>query len=396
MGRYIPGEIDSWGDRFMVLSHARLGPAFLEPLLKYAVYIANASPIRGLSLVIDGCSRPYAPLTLWYDGQARADSGATIAYPTLKDFRVFDCPAVIKARVRRASDHSFAGPSQVLHNRNIIQRNVSGIFVGLPADKPGWQIFVPASGRFHDSKDAAFDEYFTTPNLAINQSLFHDALPIRQLNQPLAPVDMISVASAGLPSVHAPERFTTSWAFLSGFSDADSSASIESEPVNLNGWSTADWPPFVPPTTENLFLLKKGLLWTISNCSMSLPSSKKGKMRLTRMKPMTIRIMAMMSLLLLMKRTILMQLNKMPLLLMRPLLQLLKLLLPMFSMPKQPMLLLRKKFEHPVLQRNEFLSSVTTLCVQRVQEGRLRMIQRMPMPSLLPVRDLQVGGGAGK
>ena len=66
-----------------------------------------------------------------------------------------------------------------LDSKNIMQRGVCGVFVGLPTNQAGWLICVPQSGRVFVSTDATFDENFGTFALAHNKVLCHNSLPVQ-------------------------------------------------------------------------------------------------------------------------------------------------------------------------------------------------------------------------
>ena len=75
------------------------------------------------------------------------------------------------------------GPHGTLDNRNIVQRGVRGIHLGFPSNQAGWVIFIPSSRHVLSSADVSFDESFASAS-SFNEQMFHDASPVRRLNQP--------------------------------------------------------------------------------------------------------------------------------------------------------------------------------------------------------------------
>ena len=93
-------------------------------------------------------------------------------------YKVFGCPVVAKVYARSTAQTKRSKKTN-LNSKNIIQRGVRGIFVGFPKEKPGWQIFVPQSGRVMTTVDVAFDEDFSSQGLAYDKTLYHNALSVR-------------------------------------------------------------------------------------------------------------------------------------------------------------------------------------------------------------------------
>jgi hypothetical protein len=103
--------------------------------------------------------------------------------------RTWGCPVIFKAYHRGK-----------LHDKNIIQRGVRGIFVGFPINQAGYLLWVDQVGQFVVSADVLFDENFLSV-LAYNKLLFHNALPV------LAP-ETISINNS-TPIAHTGPPFVT-------------------------------------------------------------------------------------------------------------------------------------------------------------------------------------------
>ena len=64
----------------------------------------------------------------------------------VKQFHVFGCPCIAQLHSCQAiSDQDRA--LVTLTSKNITQRGVRGIFIGLPVNQAGWLVHVPASNK---------------------------------------------------------------------------------------------------------------------------------------------------------------------------------------------------------------------------------------------------------
>ena len=158
---------------FSMCNEARLGFAYLHHALMYACRVMDVLPIKGCISVIHGEKKQACPDLLWYSNVW--DSVA------VGHFRVFGCPCIAKVYTRRTMKDPDR-PSKkrsVLTSKNIIQRGVRGIFVGLPVNQAGWLVYIPQTGSVLTSSDVAFDEGFTSMGLAQDKLLFRDSQPVR-------------------------------------------------------------------------------------------------------------------------------------------------------------------------------------------------------------------------
>jgi hypothetical protein len=140
-----------------MLSHARLGPEYMHFALLYAAMITNMVPLRGLSITREGVAdpMPVTPFELYFKRK-----------PIISRLRVFGCPCIFKAHI-----------CGKLHDSNIIQRGVRGIWLGFPINQAGAIIWVGQVRRLIVSADYICDENFET-NLAYDRQLYHDGLSV--------------------------------------------------------------------------------------------------------------------------------------------------------------------------------------------------------------------------
>ena len=126
-------------------------------------------PIKGCLRIKDGQQTQSCPEAV-FKGTEQTKIGR---------FEAFGCPAVAKVFQRKTVPRSAEEKRTVSDSRNIIQRGVRGVFVGLPTNQAGWLVCVPQSDKVFTSADVAFDENFETFGLACNKLLCHDSLPVQ-------------------------------------------------------------------------------------------------------------------------------------------------------------------------------------------------------------------------
>ena len=154
---------------FSLLTNARLGWPFYHYALEYAAIIMDLLPVKGcIRTDKKGDICQSCPDAIFYN-KTRSKAGR---------LRVFGCPVIAKVYKRKTIRQEDT-PRINLDSRNIVQRGVRGIFVGLPHNQAGWSIYVPQSNRKFVSADVAFDEDFETLALAYDKTLYHDAIPTR-------------------------------------------------------------------------------------------------------------------------------------------------------------------------------------------------------------------------
>jgi hypothetical protein len=162
-----------------MMSHARLDSRFFDCCIVYAALITNLSPLRNLAITNnEGVTSPTTPFELYFGSK-----------PDIRRLRTWGCPVIFKAYHRGN-----------LHDKNIIQRGVRGIFVGFPINQAGYLLWVDQVGQFVVSADVLFDENFLSV-LAYNKLPFHDALPV------LAP-ETIAIDNSA-PVAHTGPPFVT-------------------------------------------------------------------------------------------------------------------------------------------------------------------------------------------
>lgn len=158
---------------FALCNNARLGWPFFHHALMYAVRIMEVLPKQGCEVMKDGEMVQTCPKAMWEQ----------VEQVSVSKYRVFGCPIIAKIYTRRATSsaqlHDPKAPRTVLNSKNIIQRGVRGIFLGLPTRQAGWLVYVPQSGRVLASADVAFDEDFDSVGLAYDRMLFYDSMPVR-------------------------------------------------------------------------------------------------------------------------------------------------------------------------------------------------------------------------
>jgi hypothetical protein len=163
-----------------MLTHARLDARFFDCCITHAALITNLSPLRNLTITNnEGVTSPTTPFELYFGSK-----------PDIRRLRTWGCPVIFKAYHRGN-----------LHDKNIIQRGVRGIFVGFPVNQAGYLLWVDQVGQFVVSADVSFDENFLSV-LAYNKLPFHDALPV--LAPETTSIDnSMPVAHTGPPFVSA-------------------------------------------------------------------------------------------------------------------------------------------------------------------------------------------------
>ena len=158
---------------FCLCNNARLGWPFFHHALMYATRIIEVLPKEGCEVLRDGVLVQSCPRAMW-EQKEQINVGK---------YRVWGCPVVAKIYTRRATSSNQLtdprAPRTVLTPKNIVQRGVRGIFLGIPEDQAGWLVYVPQSGRVFASADVAFDEDFDSVGLAHNKMLFYDSMPVR-------------------------------------------------------------------------------------------------------------------------------------------------------------------------------------------------------------------------
>jgi hypothetical protein len=162
-----------------MLSHARLGPEYMHFALLYAAMITNMVPLCGLSIQREGIPdpMPVTPFELYFKRK-----------PIISRLRVFGCSCIFKAHIRGK-----------LHDSNIIQRGVRGIWLGFPINQAGAIIWVGQVRRLIVSADYVCDENFES-NVAYDRQLYHDGLSVRSVN-PIPPLPSDRLAHTGPPLV---------------------------------------------------------------------------------------------------------------------------------------------------------------------------------------------------
>ena len=150
------------------LTHARLSHASFIDSFFYAVRVRSVLPLQScLRVLPDGTRKLSCSSELYHKMPAR-----------ISRFRVFGCPAVMKVHSRpRLGGEAI---TTTFKPKNIIQRGVRGMFIGLPINQAGYEILIPSTGERYVCEDVAFDENFSSP-LAYNEYMFRDALPTRDI-----------------------------------------------------------------------------------------------------------------------------------------------------------------------------------------------------------------------
>ena len=158
---------------FSLCNNARLGWSFVHHSLMYATDIMEVLPAQGCVIQTEDGPKQSCPKAMWYQKDQ----------VSVGRYRVFGCPVVAKIYARKAKSSLQAtnpkAPRFGLTPKNVIQRGVRGIFLGLPRGRAGWLVYVPQSGRVFASADVAFDEDFDSVGLAFDKMLFYDSMPIR-------------------------------------------------------------------------------------------------------------------------------------------------------------------------------------------------------------------------
>jgi hypothetical protein len=154
-----------------MLAHARLLNHYFDASIRYAWMISNILPIRGVGISTEEAYyKKCTPYEKYF-----------IAIPNLARFSVFGYPSIVKFYRWKSVDN------EVLHEGNIIQRGIRGVFIGFPTNQAGWQVFIPTYNHVLISCDVAFDEKFES-HLSFDAKMFHDAMPSRPIPPP-GPVD---------------------------------------------------------------------------------------------------------------------------------------------------------------------------------------------------------------
>jgi hypothetical protein len=139
---------------FAAMIHARVGFEFFDFAFEHAWKVYAVLPIHGL--LKDG--RPSTPHEMY-----------TNTKPALRRFRVLFCPSV--ASIGRRKE---LGTKRILHRGNNAERGIAGIFVAIPRDSAGWEIYIPSTGATVISMDVQFDENFES-TLAYTRQRFTGA-----------------------------------------------------------------------------------------------------------------------------------------------------------------------------------------------------------------------------
>jgi hypothetical protein len=162
-----------------LLLHARLSDEFQNQSLIHAALIANLLPVKGVMKINDkGEEQAATPFELYFGHK-----------PNIARLRVFGCPCIFKAHVRRGGK---------LTSKNIIQRGVRGIWLGFPVNQAGALIWVDQVRKLIVSDDYLCDEQFRS-TLAYTYKPYADAQPTRapfQSSDPDRPV-----AHTGPPAI---------------------------------------------------------------------------------------------------------------------------------------------------------------------------------------------------
>ena len=133
---------------------------FFHNALQYAWQICVVLPAKSTSMEDDdGDLIPTTPHYLYFGGKK----------PDVRRYRMFGCPAVVKVCTRTDIK------GQPLDHRNLVQRGIRAVFAGFPINQAGWQFYNPATGKLFTSKDASFDESFSSV-ATYNDSVHHDSL----------------------------------------------------------------------------------------------------------------------------------------------------------------------------------------------------------------------------
>ena len=126
---------------FAFMAHARVGEPFTGLALEHAFKVFNCLPIRGLA------NNDGAPTTPFFKFFGKK--------PKLDQFKVLFCPVVCKKYTAKKDGHTVKPTKSP-------QRGCRGIFVGLPVDQAGYNIYVPSTRQIINSGNVIFDENFTS------------------------------------------------------------------------------------------------------------------------------------------------------------------------------------------------------------------------------------------
>ena len=141
---------------FSFMAHARVGEAFTGLALEHAFKGFNCLPIQGL---MDDSGAPTTPFFKFFGKK-----------PKLDQFKVLFCPVVYKKYTSKKDGCTIKPTKSPQHG-------CRGIFVGIPTDQAGYNIFVPSIRQIINSQDVLFDENFTSA-IAYTEVPYHDAMAV--------------------------------------------------------------------------------------------------------------------------------------------------------------------------------------------------------------------------